>query len=73
MTYDPPVGSTINDAIRKALRLAKRRKEVVSLKFNGSSYTVKPTSTADEVYFQFERMSGMYKSYFGKPFKKPRA
>ena len=72
MIYDPPCGITIVEAIKRALRKARRAKKPLTLKFNGRRYTVRPTSTANDVYFQFERMTGTYRSYFGKPFPKPK-
>ena len=60
MIYDPPCGLTISTAIGRACGIAKRTKRTVTLRFNGRNFAVKPTSTADEVYFQWERQTGSY-------------
>jgi hypothetical protein len=72
MRYIPTGGSTIYEAIKIALVLAKTKKKTVTLVFNGRNYTVKPKSTFNKIYYQFECMTGMYKSKFGVPFPKPK-
>lgn len=67
-----PSGETINQAIYLAISKAKKTKGKVYFEFNGYKYICGPFSDPESVYENFEANTGMFESYFGRPYKRPR-